>query len=108
MEDALTPSQLEVAAKVLKAMAHPVRLGVMQLLSDGEQTVTQLYEALGCSQSMMSQQLAQLESHGLISTHKEGTAKYCSLRNRDFMKVFACMRNHLLGVLHLPPDDAAG
>ena len=43
MEDALTPSQLEVAAKVLKAMAHPVRLGVMQLLSDGEQTVSQRY-----------------------------------------------------------------
>lgn len=107
MEDPLTPAQLEVAAKVLKAMAHPVRLGVLQLLRDGELTVTELFEAVGCSQSMMSQQLARLEVHGLISTRKEGTVKYCSLRNWEFLKVFSCMRNHLLDVLHLPTTGSS-
>ena len=102
MDAALTPVQLEVAAKVLKAMGHPIRLGALQLLSEDEKTVTQLYEALGCSQSMMSQQLIQLETHGLISTRKEGTVKYCTLRNRDFLQVFSCMRNQLVNVLHLP------
>lgn len=107
MTDELTAGQLEPAAKVLRALAHPVRLGVVQCLRSGEHTVTQLYERLGCSQSMMSQQLGILEANGLIRTRKEGTVKYCALRNPDFLKLFSCMRNHLLTVLRLP-DEGAG
>ncbi len=84
-----------IAADVLKAMAHPVRLGVIETLADGERTVTQLYEALGCSQSMMSQQLKILCQQKLVVIRKEGTQKYCSLSNRDFLKVFDCMHKHL-------------
>lgn len=84
-----------VAAEVLKAIAHPVRLGVIEILADGEQTVTQLYEALGCSQSMMSQQLKILNQQKLVHIRKEGTQKYCSLGNRDFLKLFDCMHKHL-------------
>jgi DNA-binding transcriptional regulator GbsR (MarR family) len=62
-------------------------------------TVSELQEALGCSQSMMSQQLRRLEQQGLISTRKVGTTKQCSLRNRDFLKLFACLGNHLRTVL---------
>ncbi len=43
----------ELAARILHALAHPVRLGVMQELIMGDKTVTELYKALGCSQSMM-------------------------------------------------------
>jgi len=85
----------DVAAEVLKAMAHPVRLGVVEILADGERTVTQLYEELGCSQSMMSQQLKILCQQRLVQIRKEGTQKYCSLCNRDFLKVFECMHKHL-------------
>jgi DNA-binding transcriptional ArsR family regulator len=84
-----------IAAEVLKAMAHPVRLGVIETLADGERTVTQLYEELGCSQSMMSQQLKILCQQKLVVIRKEGTQKYCSLSNRDFLKVFDCMHKHL-------------
>lgn len=105
--ETLTAAQREAGAKVLRALAHPLRLGVLQSLRRGERTVTELYEELGCSQSMMSQQLGILEAHGLIRTRKEGTVKYCALRNPDFLHLFACMRRHLLTVLRLP-DDAAG
>jgi DNA-binding transcriptional ArsR family regulator len=84
-----------IAAEVLKAMAHPVRLGVIEILADGERTVTQLYEALGCSQSMMSQQLKILCQQKLVDIRKEGSQKYCSLSNRDFLKLFDCMHKHL-------------
>lgn len=84
-----------IAAEVLKALAHPVRLGVIEILADGERTVTQLYEALGCSQSMMSQQLKILCQQKLVEIRKEGTQKYCSLSNRDFLKLFDCMHIHL-------------
>ncbi len=89
-----------IAAEVLKAMAHPVRLGVLEILADGERTVTELYEALGCSQSMMSQQLKILSQQKLVLVRKEGTQKFCSLCNRDFLKMFDCMHKHLRQFLH--------
>lgn len=88
-------AEREIAAEVMKAMAHPVRLGVIEILAGGEKTVTQLYELLGCSQSMMSQQLKILSQQKLIEIRKEGTQKYCSLCNRDFLKLFDCMHKHL-------------
>ena len=84
-----------IASEVLKAMAHPIRLGVIEVLADGEKTVTELYNELGCSQSMMSQQLKILCQQRLISIRKEGTQKYCALCNRDFLKLFDCMHMHL-------------
>ena len=84
-----------MAADVLKAMAHPIRLGVIEVLADGERTMSELYQELGCSQSMMSQQLKILSQQQLVNIRKDGTQKYCSLRNRDFFKVFSCMHTHL-------------
>ncbi|MDF7800972.1 metalloregulator ArsR/SmtB family transcription factor [Pontiellaceae bacterium B1224] len=91
----MTAEERNMASEVLKAMAHPVRLGVVEVLADGERTVTQLYEELGCSQSMMSQQLKILCQQKLIEIRKDGTQKYCSLCNRDFLKVFTCMHKHI-------------
>lgn len=95
LEIGMLAEEREVAAEVLKAMAHPVRLGVIETLADGERTVTQLYETLGCSQSMMSQQLKILCQQKLVNIRKDGTQKYCRLANRDFLKLFDCMHGHL-------------
>lgn len=91
----MTTEERKLAAEVLKAMAHPVRLGVIEILAKGERTVTELYEELDCGQSMMSQQLKILSQQQLVSIRKEGVQKYCTLRNRDFLKVFTCMHTHL-------------
>jgi len=90
----------DMTAEVLKAMAHPVRLGVIELLADGEKTCTELFEQLGCSQSMMSQQLKILCQQGLVAIRREGTLKYCALQNPDFLKLFDCMHKHLRTFLH--------
>lgn len=90
----------DITAEVLKAMAHPVRLGVIEILANGEKTCTELFEELECSQSMMSQQLKILSQQGLVSVRKEGTLKYCTLQNRDFLKLFECMHKHLRTFLH--------
>ena len=91
----MTQAEKNAAAEVLKAMAHPIRLGVIEVLADGERTITELYEELNCSQSMMSQQLKILCQQKLVAIRKDGTQKYCSLSNRDFLKVFDCMHLHL-------------
>lgn len=90
----------EAAAEVMKALSHPVRLGVIERLAEGEQTCTELFEQLGCSQSMMSQQLKILCQQGLVAIRKEGTQKYCALQNSDFLKLFDCMHKHLRTFLH--------
>jgi hypothetical protein len=48
---------------------------------------------------MMSQQVRNLELHGLISTRKEGTQRHCSLRNRDVLNMLDCVRRHLYDYL---------
>ncbi|MBT3375132.1 MAG: helix-turn-helix transcriptional regulator [Lentisphaerae bacterium] len=97
--------RLASASRVMHALAHPVRLAVMQCLEEREMTVTELYEAVGCSQSMMSQQLQILENQGLIKGRKEGATKHCSIRNPDFLKLFVCMSNHLETILRVPTRD---
>ncbi len=89
----------EPAAEVLKAMAHPVRLGTIELLADGEKTVTELYSELDCSQSVMSSQLSILRTQGLITMRREGNVKYCSLRTRAFLQLFKCLESHIHDVL---------
>jgi hypothetical protein len=44
---------------------------------------------------MMSQQLKILCQQKLVAIRKDGTQKYCSLCNRDFLKLFDCMHKHL-------------
>jgi len=99
--------RLAGAARVMHALAHPVRLGVMQCLEGREMTVTELYETVGCGQSMMSQQLHILEAQGLIKARKEGVAKYCSIRNPDFLQLFVCVSKHLETILRLPASPVA-
>jgi len=100
----MTNQEREITAAVLKAMAHPVRIGVIEILATGEKTCTELYEEIGCSQSMMSQQLKILSQQGLVSIRKEGTQKYCTLQNPDFLKLFDCMHKHLRTFLHFQDD----
>ena len=97
----MTEAEREASAAVLKAMAHPIRLGVVELLGEGERSVTELYEALGCSQSVMSNQLRILQSQGLVSSRREGTLKYWSLANRDFLRLFQCLATHIHHVWRL-------
>jgi len=96
----MNDKERQAAAAVLQALAHPVRLGVIEILAAGERNCTQLYEELGCSQSLMSQQLKILQQQGLIHVRKVGTQKFCTLQNRDFLKLFDCMHGHLRQFLH--------
>ena len=98
-QEKLTPEQRGRAARVLQALAHPLRLAIVQELMDGSLTCSQLQERLGCAQSTLSLQLKLLVDQGLVATLKEGTVKHCSIRNPDFLKLFTCLRRHLTEVL---------
>lgn len=58
-----------------------VRLGVLEALRDGPRTVSDLFEELRCSQSMVSQQVQIVECHGLTASHRDGARRICLLCN---------------------------
>jgi ArsR family transcriptional regulator len=88
-------SEREAAADVLKALAHPLRLGLMEELLEGEKNCSDLMERLDTSQSMLSQQLKILIAQGLVQCRKEGRTKFCMLANQDMKKLFACLGHHI-------------
>ncbi|WP_229838789.1 ArsR/SmtB family transcription factor, partial [Deinococcus piscis] len=60
-------------AKFFKALGHPLRLAILDVLRDGEKTVTQLQEMTGGEQASISQHLAVLRTNHFVTYRKEGT-----------------------------------
>ena len=69
----------ERQAQICKAFAHPVRLRILDLLSQAERGVSELQRELGISKTSLSQQLSILKSVGILSTRRNGKQIYCSL-----------------------------
>lgn len=69
------------ACGLLKAMASEARLMALCQLIEGEKSVTELQEAVGLSQSAMSQHLAVLREHGIVTTRREGQSVYYRMSN---------------------------
>lgn len=60
-------------AEFFRALAHPVRIRLLELLATGAQNVQALHLRLGIDQPIVSQQLAKLRASGIVMTRKEGT-----------------------------------
>jgi DNA-binding transcriptional ArsR family regulator len=63
-------------AELFKALGHPVRIRILELLRNGEQRVSDLQEQLEIEMSSVSQQLAVLRSRQIVESRKEGTSNY--------------------------------
>jgi DNA-binding transcriptional ArsR family regulator len=62
----------ERAAELLRALSHPVRLRIVEILGEGELCVKKLEEILGISQPSVSQHLSRLRYAGLIESERRG------------------------------------
>jgi ArsR family transcriptional regulator len=85
-------ARIERAAAVLKAVAHPLRLRIVELLESGEKSVTELKDLLGVTQPLTSQHLSQMRMRGVLGSRREGTLVYYSIANPDVVKVIHCIR----------------
>jgi DNA-binding transcriptional ArsR family regulator len=63
---------LEFKAEALKALAHPTRLAIVELLLDGEQCVCELIQALEMEQAIISKHLRVLKNAGIVISTKKG------------------------------------
>jgi ArsR family transcriptional regulator len=84
--------RIERAAEVLKTVAHPVRLRIVELLESGEKSVTELKDLLGVTQPLTSQHLSQMRMRGVLGSRREGALVYYSIANPDVVKVIHCIR----------------
>jgi DNA-binding transcriptional ArsR family regulator len=62
----------EKKAEILKAIAQPTRLKILELLKDGERCVCEIYPALGQEQPAISKHLTFMKRAGILDSRKEG------------------------------------
>ena len=75
------------ACALLKVLANPDRLLLLCQLTQGEQCVSELEDALGIQQPTLSQQLGVLRSEQLVSTRREGKQIFYSFASKEAMAV---------------------
>jgi DNA-binding transcriptional ArsR family regulator len=85
---------LERSARVLRVLAHPHRLKIIELISDRGLTVGEVASAVGIPPSTCSQHLSILRAHGVVSGRRIGKASYYSVEDPHAVHVLACIRRH--------------
>jgi DNA-binding transcriptional ArsR family regulator len=71
----------EFKARFFRALAHPTRIRILEILVRGGRTVQALQEALTLDQPIVSQQLAVLRNQGIVSAQKEGLSVRYEVRD---------------------------
>lgn len=82
---------LERAAECLKALAHPHRLRMVQMLLRGRYTVGELAEACGIPSHMASEHLRLMQRCGFLVNEKEGRRAYYRVVERHLESIMACI-----------------
>ena len=77
----------KVKADFLRALSHPVRLKIIEVLKHGEKSVSNLVKQLGVEQSSLSRHLLALRDAGILKSRQERTTVYYSIRDHDIFQV---------------------
>ena len=80
------------ASDALKAMAHPLRLKILCLVGQNELMVQDIVEAVGTSQSNISQHLAVMRERGLIASRKDANKVFYRIDDPRILRMIAMMR----------------
>lgn len=88
----LTPEQLETAANMLKAIAHPVRISILNCLDEGKKlTVSEIHEKLKIEQAAASHHLGILKDKGVLCSKREGKNTYYYLKHDNISNIVNCV-----------------
>jgi ArsR family transcriptional regulator len=82
-------------ADLFRALAHPARIRVLEVLAAGERSVQALQDALALDQPAVSQHLAALRARSLVTVRRDGTAAYYALRSPLIADLLATAREYL-------------
>jgi DNA-binding transcriptional ArsR family regulator len=102
-------------AEFFKALAHPLRIRILELLREGPMSVSQLQEAIGAPASSLSQQLAVLRGRNVVVTERRGTTVIYRVRDAELFELLDVARRlfnaHLadaIDLLRLVDAEPAG
>ncbi len=86
--------KLERAAYVLKCVAHPVRISIIDLLQQRTRlTVSELQEVLKIEQSLLSHHLTNMRDKGIVDTQREGKNVYYFLTDETITDIIDCINS---------------
>ena len=90
----LTEDRLQRAAYVLKAVAHPVRIAIIDLLKQKEEiSVGEISETLETEQSLISHHLIKMRDKGILDIRREGRNIYYHLTDDTITNIIGCINS---------------
>jgi len=92
-----TRAKFEARAAIIKAMAHPTRLFIVDELSRKERCVCELAEMVGADVSTVSKHISLLRNAGIVAQERRGNQIFCSLRVPCVLGFFSCVESVLRG-----------
>lgn len=91
-KNVLDIQKLELAASKLRAMAHPMRIAIIELLTENKKlTVTEIYSRLNIEQASASHHLNILKNKGLLESKRDGKMILYSLKTNVLANVIECL-----------------
>ncbi len=85
--------KLEKTAYVLKCLAHPMRLGIIDLLEQHDRlSVSQLQEVLQIEQSLLSHHLSNMRDKGILNTQRQGKNVLYFLSDASITSIITCIQ----------------
>ena len=89
----LDADRLEIAASMLKAMAHPMRIAILKHLEGNKRlTVTEIHELLEIEQSTTSHHLGILKDKGVLCSKREGKNTFYYLKHDVLSQIINCLQ----------------
>jgi DNA-binding transcriptional ArsR family regulator len=85
-------AEYKAQARIIKALAHPTRLFIVDELSSGERCVNELTEKIGVEMPTVSRHLSQLKSVGILEDEKRGSQVFYRLRVPCVLNFFKCIQ----------------
>jgi DNA-binding transcriptional ArsR family regulator len=89
---------VQIAARALKAISHPLRLKILCVVGDEEVCVQDIVEAVGTSQSNISQHLAILRDKAVLTTRKDANRVYYRVADQRTLQLIVMMREVFCGI----------
>lgn len=99
LDAALSAPVSEVKAELFKALGHPARIRVLEVLSEGERSVGDMQPLVGIESSHLSQQLGILRRAGLVTTRKEGVSVIYALADPALAELLTVAKRLLISSL---------
>jgi ArsR family transcriptional regulator len=99
LEAALRAPISEIKADLFRALSHPARDRVLEVLAEGEHSVGEMQPLVGIESSHLSQQLGILRRAGLVTNRREGTTVVYGIRDPAVVELLAVAKRFLINTL---------